>query len=54
MYQDILNEMKARIDEKEKHYKELKSKRKEELDELAKEVELLMDRRRNRKARMNG
>jgi hypothetical protein len=53
MYDDILKEMKSRIEDKEKNYVELRDKRQQELMDLAREVDLMMDRRRNRKARMN-
>jgi len=53
MYDDILKEMKNRIEDKEKNYIEWRDKRQQELMDLAREVDLMMDRRRNRKARMN-
>jgi hypothetical protein len=52
MYADILHEMQSRIEEKEKTYVELKRQRHAELQDLAREVDLMMDRRRNRKARI--
>lgn len=52
MYQDILLEMQSRIEVKEKNYAELRRNRQDELMDLAREVDLMMDRRRNRKARM--
>lgn len=52
MYSDILHEMQSRIEEKEKTYVELKRQRHAELQDLAREVDLMMDRRRNRKARI--
>lgn len=52
MYQDILREMQTRIEDKEKNYVEFRRGRQDELMDLAREVDLMMDRRRNRKARM--
>ena len=52
MYEDILREMRERIIQKEQHYTELRRNRQEELMDMAREVDILMDRRRNRKARM--
>jgi len=52
MYEDILREMQERIQKKEHHYTEWRRQRQDELMDLAREVDLLMDRRRNRKARM--
>lgn len=52
MYEDILREMQSRIEVKEKQYIEFRRNRQEELMDLAREVDLMMDRRRNRKARM--
>lgn len=53
MYEDILKEMKNRIEAKEKDYIAWRDKRRQELMDLAREVDLMMDRRRNRKARMS-
>ena len=52
MYENILDEMRKRIEAKEKHYIEWRRQRREELMETAREVDKLLDRRRNRKARM--
>lgn len=52
MYEDILREMRERIIQKEQHYTEWRRNRQEELMDMAREVDVLMDRRRNRKARM--
>ncbi len=52
MYENILAEMQSRIEAKEKNYVDFKRQRQEELLDLAQEVDLMMDRRRNRKARM--
>lgn len=52
MYEDILREMQSRIDMKEKEYSDFRHGRQQELMDLAREVDLMMDRRRNRKARM--
>ena len=52
IYHDILKEMQQRIEEKEKNYVEWKTKRQQELMDLAREVDLKMDRRRNRKANL--
>jgi hypothetical protein len=52
MYDDIIREMKERIEQKEQKYVEWKTKRQQELMDLAREVDLKMDRRRNRKSNL--
>lgn len=52
IYEDILAEMQNRIEAKESNYMAFKRQRQQELMDLAQEVDLMMDRRRNRKARM--
>lgn len=52
MYEDILKEMQDRIEVKDKQYTDWRRNRQQELMDLAREVDLMMDRRRNRKARM--
>lgn len=49
MYQKVIEEMKKRMEAKESRYRELKEKRQQELMDLAREMDLQMDRRRRRK-----
>lgn len=49
MYEDVLKEMKQRMEDKEKRYLEWKQHRQQELMDVAREIDLKMDRRRTRR-----
>lgn len=49
MYDKVIQEMKKRVEVKEKNYRELKAKRQQELINLSQEIDFQMDRRRRKK-----
>lgn len=49
MYDKVIQEMKKRMEVKEKAYRDLKAKRQADMVDLAREIDFQMDRRRRRK-----